>query len=212
MIRTLLKLVQDILAPKPAEVRTLECMSADKLSATLPPADQSADRCALFAYRDSRVKNLVWEIKYRKNVAIANTVGQLLYEKMAMQAHIDKIVGTKILLVPIASSKKRRRERGFNQCEVMCEAILKFDTQNILAYAPEVLEKCKNTPHQADLPREERLKNIIGSYIAREPEKIRDATIYLVDDVVTTGATMKEAAHVLVAAGAKAVHGFAIAH
>jgi ComF family protein len=220
--RAVIQTLASLVAPEKNSIRDYTSTSAEKLTATLPAApfftapSPLFSISAYFAYADSRVKEIVWEIKYRKHIVLAEKVGELIWKEISERAAEDS--RRKILLVPIASSKKRRRERGFNQCEVICEAIMRHDvseghnTAGRFSYEPQVLEKIKNTAHQADLPREERLKNIIGSYTVLEPEKIRGAIVYLVDDVVTTGATMKEAANVLRAAGAAQIRGFAIAH
>lgn len=215
MLSTLLRVIQDIVAPRPPFVRALERMRTEEIRVTLPVAPSTSNISvpsgALFAYRDTRVKHVVWEIKYRKNAAIVQKIGQLLYEKMAAQVEIERR-DEKILLVPVAASKQRRRKRGFNQCEVICEAIMRCDSAGQFLYEPRALEKIKHTAHQADLPREKRLENLRGAYTVRTPEKVAGRVVYIIDDVITTGATVSEVASALLAADACHVHAFAIAH
>jgi len=217
---------------------------------------------ALFTYSDPLARQVVWEIKYRKNSMLADKVGQLIFEEMVKVINAwyentrenisacatTKGVREKIIIAPIPSSKRRRRERGFNQCEVICEAIMRCgnmgDTKTldkkspyknmqdmrdarsasgilcgarenlreIFIYEPNLIAKIKDTPHQADLPREKRLKNISGSFNVPSPEKVVGKIIFIVDDVITTGKTISEAQKILTSAGAKKVCGFSIAH
>lgn len=211
-----------LVAPEKNSLRAYGDMSATELRRVLRPAAalpaSMADwLSAIFSYADPRVREIVWEIKYRRHNVLAEKMGRLLYEEMARRTKAAQLSvgenGEKIILAPISSSKERRRERGFNQCEVLCEAIMKCEAAaEIFEYVPDLLVKTKNTPHQADLQRADRLQNIVGSYKVAAPEKYREHIIYIVDDVVTTGATLSEARRVLVEAGAREVHGFAIAH
>lgn len=199
---------------------------------------------AIFAYSDPLAKQMVWEIKYRKNLVLADKIGFLIYREMIAVAKnigdngnrkdslgtigapdVPISVGTpkEIIVAPIPASKQRKRERGFNQCEIICQAIMKCAVMKnnlahgenlgeIFLYEPNLLAKIKNTPHQADLTREKRLKNISGSFAIPFPEKIHGKIIFIVDDVITTGKTMFEAKKILESAGAKKVYCFAIAH
>ncbi len=115
------------------------------------------------------------------------------------------------VLVPIPSSKKRRSERGFNQAELIARKIFEYDEGKNFSCDTSLLFKIKDTPHQSELKnRAERLKNLIGAFSASG--KCSGKNIILIDDVITTGTTMNEAAKVLKKSGAKKVLGFSIAH
>lgn len=211
-----------IVAPEKESVKKLAGMESRDIARILPAAgpivclrDRAPNLSALFAYKDRRVKELVWEIKYRKNSALAERIGVLLYEKMLAQAQTENL--REVILAPIPTSGVRRKERGFNQCEVICEAVMKNfqkdkKVREIFSYEPNALAKIKNTPHQADLARDERLTNVAGSFAVPHPEKVRDKIIFIVDDVITTGQTITEAETALMGAGVKSVYGFSIAH
>lgn len=223
-----------LVAPEKESVQKLVHLEPRELARILPVAPAitaaknlslSANLSALFAYKDRRVKEMVWEIKYRKNSALAEKVGVLFFEKMLVQTRVENLSekiampAPQIILAPIPASSTRQKERGFNQCEVICEAVMRAqekagaeNTPSFLIYEPHLLAKIKNTPHQADLPRAERLKNVAGSFAIPHPEKVRGKIIFIVDDVITTGRTIGEAEVMLMAAGAKSVYGFAIAH
>ncbi|MDA8611349.1 phosphoribosyltransferase family protein [Candidatus Pacebacteria bacterium] len=118
-------------------------------------------------------------------------------------------------IIPIPSSKKRRREKGFNQCELLCESILK-NNPNLFNYQNNILKKSVHKISQTKLNKKERLKNLKNSMsISKKTEDyklIKSKPIILIDDVWTTGATIKEAVRVLEEAGVKRVLVFTLAH
>lgn len=140
-----------------------------------------------------RARRLVSAIKYKPSLALAKIAGELLAEtafSFDLQENYDCIV-------PIPSSKTNLRIRGFNQAEVLAHYLsialeIEVDT-GILKH------KKDNLMPQASLSHEERLKNIRGAFRA---EPIQGKKIIIVDDVVTTGATVETAAKILYQAGA----------
>ncbi|MEK7185431.1 MAG: hypothetical protein AAB726_02310 [Patescibacteria group bacterium] len=225
ILREITRFFLYLVAPEKESVRKLSYEEPRELARILPAAkpiaylrDGAQNLFALFAYKDRRVKEIVWEIKYRKNSALAEKIGFLLFEKMKarIRARAENFNGNppEIILAPIPTSSARRKERGFNQCEVICEAVMKNapPASEIFSYEPYLLAKIKNTPHQADLTRKERLTNVAGSFAIPHPEKVCGKIIFIVDDVITTGRTIGEAEAMLMEAGAKSVYGFAIAH
>ena len=118
------------------------------------------------------------------------------------QAAAEHFGGEFDLVTYVPVSKKRRRERGYDQSYLLArETCRHWDT------APAaLLQKTKDNPAQSSLSsREERQKNVAGAYAAVNEEKIRGARILLIDDILTTGATLREAARVLREAGAERV-------
>ena len=122
-----------------------------------------------------------------------------------------------VLIVPIPSSNKRKSERGWNQCELLCQEIEKLETKEIKVRF-DILKKIQNTEKQADLTREKRLKNVKGSMrvekgkMERLKDGMKNNLFIIIDDVYTTGATYREARRALKGAGAKKVTGVFIAH
>ena len=122
------------------------------------------------------------------------------------------------ILIPIPLSRKRRRERGYNQAELIAEKLIELDIKHKnFTLEKEILIKTKNTENQAHIEdRRERLNNIIGSFSIKNNienmRRIKNRNIILIDDVVTTGATLEEAKKVLKQMGAKKVIAFTIAH
>jgi ComF family protein len=103
-------------------------------------------------------------------------------------------------VVPVPLSKKRRKERGFNQAEELSRIIC---TTNNIESDADILLKTADAPYQAKLGFRERLENIRGVYCLNESlvgdrkKEFKDKNILLIDDVMTTGATIDECARVL---------------
>ena len=117
----------------------------------------------------------------------------------------------KFLLIPIPISTARRIERGYNQSEYIAKSILEYDTEHILLYTPQWLQKIKDTEIQSkSASRQARMKNLIGCFEANN--QVEEKYIILIDDVVTTGTTLSEARTTLLSAGAKDIFAFTIAH
>lgn len=183
-------------------------------------------------YRDTQVRDLVWEIKYYGNGHAAKLAGEYLADELLALAAEE--LGTP-LLIPVPMHASRRKERGHNQTEILCEAALdaldKSARQKVLGpslrgypqtilsdtfvsapfeYKKDALKRVVDTPHQQGLHRSMRLKNVEQSMIAH-PELVEGRVCVVVDDVTTTGATLAEAKRALMAAGARRVHCVALA-
>lgn len=105
-----------------------------------------------------------------------------------------------ITWVPIGP--KRRRKRGYDQCELLAQQV----SGELGLPAVKLLDKPRdNRPQSGIRSAEARKANVLGMYRAVDPEQVRDKRIVLLDDIVTTGATVSECARVLLSAGAKEV-------
>lgn len=154
---------------------------------------------ALFCYRNPLVKTLIWNIKFRKNMRCIELASQIIYE------HLLTLNTQDPLIVPVPLSPKRRRERGYNQTELITKGFLSF----------EIDLDCitrKNTVPQTSLTKQERIHNLKNTFTVINPEKVRRRNVIIIDDVITTGATTKEIARVLKIAGAKSITIKAFAH
>lgn len=110
------------------------------------------------------------------------------------------------LVIPLPLSKKRQRWRGFNQAEILARELSAHFSYDLNLN----LKRVKHKKPQAELNETERLNNVAGVFSFTGAE-LNGRTIILIDDVVTTGATLNEAARVLKAAGAKQVYGLVLA-
>lgn len=115
------------------------------------------------------------------------------------------------VLVPIPLHNKRQNWRGFNQSALLAKELAK---KFKVLCVENVLVRIENTTPQAHLTKEERLQNIRGKFAVKTTDSslfTRHSTFVLIDDVWTTGSTMKECAKVLKQAGAKEVWGWTLA-
>jgi competence protein ComFC len=175
---------------------------------------------SVFQYQHPSVKKAIWFLKYKNRKKLASKFAELLYENIVKETSrlSNDLLKTgenfsKPLLVPIPISKKRRRERGYNQTELLCKEILKLDREKVLEIEKNVLIKPEETEHQAlILNKEERLKNISGTFSLKNRQKIINRNIILIDDVTTTGGTLEEAKKLLKKFEAKKIIAFTIAH
>jgi len=111
-------------------------------------------------------------------------------------------------LVPVPLHPARRRERGFNQARLLARDL---GAQRGLGVLAGSLVKTRNASAQAGLRAADRERNVRGVYAVKHPDRVRGRTLILVDDVTTTGATLRECARVLRTAGAKEVRAITLA-
>jgi ComF family protein len=115
------------------------------------------------------------------------------------------------LVVPVPLHPRRLRERGFNQAHLIAAEAMRaglFPAWTMLA--PAALARVRETPPQTKLSRARRLRNLRGVFRGK-PEAVRGKTVLLVDDVMTTGATLEGCALALLRAGARSVDGLVVA-
>lgn len=182
-----------------------------------PAAERESERWIfpLYDYRHPPVKKAIWLLKYKNKTRLAKVFAHALYERMLEElADLSMFENFRdALLVPVPLSPKRMRERGFNQTELICRELVKLDEDANFTLEKQVLIKTKETARQAHVKiRKERLENVVGSFAVMHPERIQGRNVILLDDVTTTGATLKEAKITLKKAGARKVVAFTIAH
>ena len=214
----------DFVIPEEKRLQKLLTLNPEEMRKKLPRprAIDVEEVTALFDYRDKNVRLLVHALKYKGNLGVIKRLSLYLYEEiiqMVGEASLfEGIEGNQnVLIVPIPSSNKRKSERGWNQCELLCQEIEKLETKEIKVRF-DILKKIQNTEKQADLTREKRLKNVKGSMrvekgkMERLKDGMKNNLFIIIDDVYTTGATYREARRALKGAGAKKVTGVFIAH
>ncbi len=104
------------------------------------------------------------------------------------------------IIIPVPISKKRKKQRGYNQSELIIKECTKLD-ESINVYM-NILYKTKNTKPQSTLNKEQRKMNLQGAYEVKNSNHITNKKVLLFDDIYTTGSTLEECAKVLRQAGA----------
>jgi ComF family protein len=140
---------------------------------------------------------LIHHYKYAGNLALAQLLGQAL----AAQAHrsVDYII-------PMPLSPARLRERGFNQAQEIARVVSRATG---IKLAAEACRRVRDSAPQATLPWKERAKNIRGAFVC--DADFNGLRVAVIDDVLTTGATLNELARNLRKAGAAEIHGWVVA-
>lgn len=150
------------------------------------------------------LRSLLHSFKYRAREDLAAWLGAEMAREFARFPELSEY--SFAAAVPLHPA--RRRERGFNQAELLAEALAARANLFLLRGAA---RRRRNTPTQTALSREKRLTNMAGAFEVADPELVRDRKILLVDDVATTLATLDELAREFRKAGAKAVAAFTLA-
>jgi ComF family protein len=142
---------------------------------------------------------LVHALKFRGELALAPLLGEFL--ERALRAAPPSPVAC---IAPVPLSARRLRERGFNQALEIARSLARR-----ARIEPALLERTRDTPAQFDLPWRERQRNVRGAF--HVPRDLSGVSVAVVDDVMTTGATLEEIARTLKAAGAARVVNWVVA-
>ena len=111
-------------------------------------------------------------------------------------------------LIPVPLHPKRKRERGYNQASLLARELARAKGKVMLK---KNLVRIDYRPPQTLVEAQNREKNVKGAFALRNVEEIKGKTILLVDDVFTTGATLKECCRELVQGGAKEIKAITVA-
>ena len=165
---------------------------------------------ALLSYGDARVRAAIHEAKYRGNEYAFDLLAATLADYLLDCDDVGR--RTSYIVVPVPLGKKRHTERGFNQVEELAKRAAK---QLGGAVDAMLLVRTRETASQVSLPRHARLENMRGAFrVAQDAaHSIDPARTYIViDDVITTGATLQAAIVALRDAGAVHIVPLALAH
>ena len=143
----------------------------------------------LFQY-DGEIRNAILNFKFNEQAYIYKTFLEILKNNEKICTQIKKYD----IIMPIPISKKRFKQRGYNQSALIARNLAK--TLNI-DYKENVLVKIKNNKPQSELGQHERSANVKDVYKLKETKKVYKKNILLVDDIYTTGSTANECAKVL---------------
>ena len=151
---------------------------------------------------DGALRRLVHLLKYEQLRPAADMLGQKLADALIASGVASD---DKVLIVPVPLHKAKRRQRGFNQTELLAKSALRHLDRSCFELQTGNLHRVRATVSQTGLTRHQRRENVRGAFVVGFPERVRDRSVLIVDDVYTTGTTLNECARVLRAAGAKRV-------
>ena len=151
------------------------------------------------------LKDVILLFKYRKYAPLSRPLAGFAERCLASD---PKLWAGADFLIPVPLHPARKRERGFNQSRLLARDLGRLRGMRVLEGC---LVKAKNVPPQAGLRAAEREENVKKAYAVRRRQKVRGKTLILIDDVTTTGATLRECARVLLKAGAKEVRAITLA-
>lgn len=194
-----------------------EVMLCESCVRSIPPPvfSGSKDIISLFDYRNKTIRKALWALKYRGGRRMGKILGGLMYVRMIKTIEDEEVESDfkQAILIPIPLSKKRLRERGFNQSEILAEEVSYEDQGKNFIVETSVLYRARDTGSQALIKdKETRMNNVKGCFAVNNKNKILGKNIILIDDITTTGATLEEAKMALVDNGARCVIAFTVAH
>jgi ComF family protein len=137
----------------------------------------------LYFSKDSIVQNMIHEFKYRGNKKAGHYFGNLMGRSLlnSNRFNID-------LIVPLPLFIRKEKMRGFNQAEILCNGIAEIINKPVIS--KNIIRKIF-TESQTRKHRVERWKNVEGIFFINDPKFLEGKDILLVDDVITTGATLE---------------------
>ena len=200
----------DILFPPRADDVVLRDVTRDAFLALVAPQLVPATEpgtVALFPFSDVAVRAAIHEAKYHGSEKAFGLLASAFADYLREADDIEYRKSS-VHLVPVPLGKGRHRERGFNQVEEIIKLAIKgFD----ITLDTTLLERTRETASQVSLPRRAREENMRGAFRATRPADASH-TYIVIDDVITTGATLQAAIDALKEAGAEHIIPLALAH
>jgi ComF family protein len=161
------------------------------------------DRARTFAIYNDALSGAILLMKYDEVTRLGNWFADRLAEFVAAEPDSWRAD----IVVPVPLHISRKRERGYNQAELIARPLA---NRLGLPFHPRVLVRTKPRPPQLVLSRTEHWKSVRGAYATHKTSRVDNLRVLLVDDVLTTGATLDACARGLKRAGAKTVFGLTV--
>lgn len=196
--RTIMKTPSAIICP-----RCLNAVTSGKAITEKSPGPI----CGIWSCRAyaGAIRECIKKFKYCRLPEIAVIFHPLIME---FARHEESLLQKVDIVIPVPICPLRRRIRGYNQSEIIAGRISALED---IPLSASCLLKKRNHKAQAGLSRSEREKNLMGTFHVSSPDLLNGKTVLLVDDVITTGATMNHCAEELVRHGVKMIYGFTLA-
>lgn len=166
----------------------------------------SFDLARSYGVYGGALRDLVHLLKYERMTPLSGRLGAMMVEAAQRQDCAEAFAACDAV-VALPLDPQRRRERGYNQAELLARHVAHGLR---LPLSPDACRRIRATSPQAGLTRPQRRTNVQGAFEA-VPDLVADKIILLVDDVMTTGATMSACSRALFQAGAKRILGLTLA-
>ena len=159
---------------------------------------------ALFSYEQPQVRRFIHALKYSAVRSLALHIGEFMRHERANLRRLEASI-----IIPIPLHPRKLRSRGFNQALLIADELSSVLALPVIDTA--LVRRRGGEPQMQLARRSARAQNVRGVFALTSSENISGRTVLLVDDVVTTGATLSEAARMLREAGASRVDGLVLA-
>ncbi len=197
--------ILDILFPPRKEdilLRTMSLSDIQKMISKVPQPEYDFIH-ALLPYKNPLVRELVWQIKYKKNPHALTLAGECFVQ------YIEKTYREPVTIIPVPLSSQRFRERGYNQCECIADEMVRISPQ--LTISTDTVRRTEHRERQTKKGRDERIHNVENLFSVHN-NLPHNTHLIVIDDVTTTGSTLKEIRDVLAKAGYSRVDAISLAH
>ena len=138
----------------------------------------------LYFHQGGVAQSVVHQIKYYGNLRLARQFGHLLGSELVASGRFADVD----CLVPVPLHRRRKWQRGYNQSELLCKAMAEVLHKPVVTGN---LIRRRYTTSQTRKNRQDRMDNMKEVFAVRNPERLVDSHILLVDDIITTGATIE---------------------
>jgi len=146
---------------------------------------------------DKTLQHVIHALKYGRQFRLGTFLGEILSQGIKLQNwSID-------LILPVPIHHLKKAERGYNQSDYITKGL---STRMKIPFSTKMIKRIKYTESQTGLNLTERAENVAKAFKVRNSKKVNGKKILLVDDVITTGATILECGEVLISSGANSVY------
>lgn len=152
-----------------------------------------------------KLKDVILLYKYHHFRVLGKDLAHLIQRSLGREERLWWGVEA---IIPVPLHPKKKRQRGFNQAQVIAKCLAELMGIELVE---KQLAKTRNVPPQTSLELEDRKKNVLGVFRVENGDKVKEKVVLLVDDVYTTGATIRECSRALRGAGVKEVRAVTLA-